>query len=167
MKNLIFQILILCLLVLYFNSELHFTAYSKSLAFNTNKNYQAIVLGEIVKKETKKIGNFWITIYKLKTKKWFYKNLETEKSKYVTIKILGADLPERGIVIKSSVSPSYIPINKDAVFLLEENSKKQKDVFSLSNDGVIYGQELDMFKNLKSIELKNNEFVLTYKGKQK
>ena len=167
MKILRFQILILILLVVFFNFASKSLAYSKSLTFDTSKNYQAIVLGEIIKKETEKIGNFWITKYKLKTRKWFYKNSKTEKSKYITIKILGADLPERGIVIKSSVSPRYIPVNKDAVFLLEENSRKQKDVFSLSNNGVIYGEELNMFKNLKSLEFRNNEFVPIYKGKQK
>ena len=103
MKILRFQILILILLVVFFNFASKSLAYSKSLTFDTSKNYQAIVLGEIIKKETEKIGNFWITKYKLKTRKWFYKNSKTEKSKYITIKILGADLPERGIVIKSSV----------------------------------------------------------------
>ncbi|GEM_PF-4514812 len=167
MRILKFQILIFTLLAACLIFEFKTVAYSKPLTLNTTKNYQAIVLGEIIKKEVKKTNGYWITEYKLKIKKWFYKIPDIEKSKYVTLKILGADFPERGIVIKSSVSPNYIPVKQDAIFLLEENIRKQKNVFSLSNNGVIYGQELDMFKNLRSIELKNNKFILTYKGKQK
>ena len=142
-------------------------AFTNTLNFNIQKDYEAIVLGKIISKEVKKSNNYWITEYKLKTKKWFYKKSSTEKSKYLIIKILGAELPERGIVIKSSVSPNYIPVNQDAVFLLEENIKKQKNVYSLSTDGVIYGDELQKFKSMKSIELIDGKLIPVLKEKHK
>lgn len=105
---------------------------------NTFKDYQAIVLGKITNKKVKKVGNTYITEYKLKTKKWLFKNLNVKETKYITIKVLGAELPKKGIVIKASTTPSYIPIKKEAIFILKQNKLKEKDIFTLSRDGVIY-----------------------------
>ena len=105
---------------------------------NTFKDYQAVVLGKVTNKKVKKVGNTYITEYKLKTKKWLFKNSNVKETKYVTIKVLGAELPKKGIVIKASTTPSYIPIKKDAIFMLKQNKLKQKDIFTLSQDGVIY-----------------------------
>lgn len=105
---------------------------------NTFKDYQAIVLGKITNKKVKKVGNTYITEYKLKTKKWLFKNLNIKETKYLTIKVLGAELPKKGIVIKASTTPNYIPIKKEAIFILQHNKLKEKDIFTLSRDGVIY-----------------------------
>lgn len=104
-----------------------------------DEKYEAIVQGKIVKKEVKKIDRIYITEYKLKIKKWLFKKPDVEKSKYVTIKILGAELPEKGIVIKASTSPGYIPYKKEAVFLLEKTKGKNKNVYTITKDGVITG----------------------------
>ena len=62
------------------------------------------------------------------------------------IKILGAELPEKGIVIKASTSPAYVPIKKDAIFLLENTKKKEKNVFTLSKNGIITKDKLEEIK---------------------
>lgn len=103
----------------------------------STKNYQAIVLGKVIKKQIKKSDNFYITEYKLKTKKWLFKKPEIKQAKYLTIKILGGEVPEKGIVIKVSTAPNYIPFKKEAIFLLENNKVKQKDTFTLSKEGVL------------------------------
>lgn len=105
------------------------------------KNYQAVVLGKITDKKVKKSNHVYLTEYSLKPKKWLFKKPDVKITKNIKIKVLGAELPEAGIVIKSSTSPSYIPMNKEAIFLLEQNKLKQKDVFTLSKNGVIYENE--------------------------
>lgn len=115
------------------------------------KNYQAVILGKITDKKIKKIGNLYITEYNLKPKKWLHKKSEVKITKNIKIKVLGADLPEAGIVIKSSSSPDYIPINKEAIFLLEKNKLKQNDVFTLSANSIIY-ENNSLSLSIKEIE---------------
>lgn len=115
-----------------------FPSFPSTFSNPAEEKYQAIVLGKMVKKQIKKSGNSYITEYKLKTKKWLFKKPYIKKQKYLTIKILGAELLEAGITIKASCSPDYIPMKKEAMFLLEQNKLKQKNVFTLSKDGVIY-----------------------------
>ena len=121
-------------------------AYSNILNNLERKNYQAIVLGRITESKVRNIGNYYITEYKLKPKQWLFKNPSIKKSNYLTIKILGAELPEKGIVIKASTSPDYIPIKKDAIFLLENTKKKEKNIFTLSRNGIITKDKLEEIK---------------------
>ena len=111
-----------------------------SYAFSSFKNYQGIVLGKIIKTEITREDNFYITKYKLKVKKWLYKNPSIEKSKYLTVKILGAELAEKGIVIKASTSPDFISTNKDAIFFLE-STKNKNNIFTISRGGIIYKEK--------------------------
>ena len=115
----------------------------KSLA-----SYQAIVLGKVTNYQIKKIGDFYITEYKLTPKKWIYKNCAVQEKKHLTVKILGAELPKKGLVIKSSTAPNFIPINKEAIFLLVNTKKKESNVFTLLPDGIIYGKSLENYKEL-------------------
>ncbi|MBI3589977.1 MAG: hypothetical protein HY094_01195 [Candidatus Melainabacteria bacterium] len=119
-----------------------------------NQDYQAIVLGKIIKKEVKVVNNTYLTEYKLKTKKWFFKKDAIKKTKFITIKVLGADLPEKGIVIKASTTPDYIPVGKEAIFFLEQNKLRQPNIFTLSKNGVIY--------NDSSFKLKPSEIEHLY-----
>ena len=102
------------------------------------KRYEAIVQGKIISKKVKKIDNYYITEYKLKSKKWIYKKPEVEKRNLITIRILGAELLDKGIVIRPSFAPNYVPINKQAIFLLEKTKRKQKNIYTLSTDGIIF-----------------------------
>ena len=128
-------------ILLLFLAACPFLPLSANVSLLTTKfgnNYEAVVLGKITNKKIKKIGGFYITEYKLKTKKWLFKKTNIKEAEFLTIKILGADLREKGIVIKASTSPDYIPMNKEAVFLLENTKKKQKNVFTLQKNGIIY-----------------------------
>ncbi len=111
-------------------------AIASELIYN-KKKYQAIVIGKIVKEKVEKHGSIYITEYKLKTKKWLFKKTDIEKSKYLTLRILGGNIPEKGIIIKVSTSPDYIPINKEAIFLLEKTKLRQNNIFTLSKDGIV------------------------------
>lgn len=115
-----------------------FSSQQSAFSIQYYKKYEAVVEGKITNKKVKKINNYYITEYKLKPKKWIYKKPEVKKTNSLTIRILGAELPEKGIVIKSSVAPYYVPINKEATFLLEKTKSKQKNVFTLTNNGIIF-----------------------------
>ncbi len=123
-------------------------AFASELIYNP-KRYQAIVIGKIVKEKIEKHGSIYITEYKLKTKKWLFKKPYIEESKYITLRILGADIPEKGIIIKASTSPDYIPINKEAVFLLEKNKLRQSNVFTVSKDGIVSKEQWRLSINEK------------------
>lgn len=138
MQKIFFKILSATLFIVLLMPALGSITSLSSPINNLSKNYQAIVLGKITKQKVKKSGKTYITEYKLKVKKWLYKQSKVKQTKYLTIKVLGAELPEKGIVIKASTTPNFIPINKDAIFLLERNKLKQNDVFTLSKNGVIY-----------------------------
>ncbi len=114
-----------------------FIAFSQVLELSSNDSYEAIVIGEMVDKDVKKRKNYYFTEYKLKTSEWLFKKAEVKKSKYVKIKILGADLPKKGIIIKLSTAPDYVPMKKPAIFLLERTKKHEKNVFTLSEGGII------------------------------
>ncbi len=167
MKLFIYRFFLIGLLLAFCSQDTQAVLTTDILTIKTKKIYKGIVSGQIIKKEIKKSDNSWLTEYKLKVNKWFYKAPEINKSKYITLKILGAELPERGLVIKSSIAPAYIPIKEDAIFLLEENIRKQENVFSLSNNGVIYGDELNLFKYIKSFEYKNNNYIAHYEDNSK
>ena len=124
------------LILLFVFSFAPINSYAASI--QTNTNYQAVVLGEIIKKKVKKSSNLYYTEYKLKTKKWLYKNSGLKQSKHLTIRTLGAELPEKGLVIKASTSPDFIPIKKDAIFLLEDTKRKQKGIYTLSKNGILH-----------------------------
>ncbi|OGI20931.1 MAG: hypothetical protein A3B68_01825 [Candidatus Melainabacteria bacterium RIFCSPHIGHO2_02_FULL_34_12] len=103
-----------------------------------NKNIHAIVSGRIINKKVVKSGNLYLTEYRLKIKNWLFKKNNIKTSKYITLKVLGADLEKEGIIIKASTSPDFIPMHKDAIFLLTQNKKTQKNVFTLSKNSIIY-----------------------------
>lgn len=105
--------------------------------YSTDK-YEAIILGKITTKTVKQIGNYYITEYKLIPKKWLYKKPNIKEFKIISLKVLGAELPEKGLVIKASTTPNYIPIKKDAVFFLEKTKSKKENVFTVSKNGVLY-----------------------------
>ena len=122
-----------CIAFLFLTGILHLPA----CAFDPK--YEAVVKGEIIKKEIKKIDRIYVTEYKLKTKKWLFKKHDIKEEKYLTIKVLGAELPKKGIVIKASTSPDYVPYKKEAVFLLEKTKSKNKNVYTITKGGVITG----------------------------
>jgi hypothetical protein len=101
------------------------------------KDREAIVLGKITKKQVLKLNNYYVTEYKLKIKKWIYKKPYIENKKTVTLRILGADLPDKGITIKASTSPDYIPLNTDAIFVLHKTKLNQNNIFTLSRNSII------------------------------
>lgn len=107
-------------------------------SISSNNLYEAIVLGQMLKKNVKKSGNYYITEYKLKPKEWLYKKPGVKKSNVITVKVLGADLPKRGLIIKASTSPDYIPMMKDAIFFLVKTKSEKDDVFTITKNGVIY-----------------------------
>lgn len=113
------------------------TQYSALSTQHLNK-YEAIVEGKITKQKVKKINGYYVTEYKLKPNKWLYKKPEVEKKRSLTLRVLGAELPKKGIVIKASTSPGFVPIQKEAIFLLEKTKQKHKNIFTVSNNGIIY-----------------------------
>ena len=141
-----FSMFKIVLFVLLGNSIFYSQAFSKTFNNLERKNYQAVVLGKITESRVKKLRNYYITEYKLKPKQWLFKDPSVKKSDYITIKVLGAELPRKGIVIKASTSPDYIPIKKDAIFLLENTKKKEKNMFTLSKNGIITKDKLEEIK---------------------
>ena len=125
-----------------------YPACSIPISNELTNRYQAIVLGEMVKKKVKKVGNFYLTEYKLKTKKWLLKQSNVKEAKYLKIKILGAELPKRGIVIRVSSSPTYVPMKKDAIFFLENNKKRKKNTYTISRDGIISSKYLEEIQKI-------------------
>lgn len=101
------------------------------------KKYQAVVLGKIINEKIKKSGNTYLTEYKIKVKKWLVKKPFVKETRFVRIRVLGAELKDAGIVIKASTTPEHIPINKEVIFLLEQTKLKQKHIFTLSKDGIL------------------------------
>ena len=98
--------------------------------------YEAIVSGKLTKSKVLKSGNLYLTEYKLKTTSWLFKQPSIKEKKYIKIKILGADLEKKGMVIKASISPDNIVLNKDAVFLL--NKTKEENIYTIPKEGIIY-----------------------------
>lgn len=151
MQKLFFKILSAALLIVLLIPAFGSITSLSSPINNSSNKYQAVVLGKITKQKVKKVGKTYLTEYKLKVKKWLYKQPKVKQTKYLIIKVLGADLPEKGIVIKASTTPDYVPIKKDAIFLLERNKLKQDDVFTLSKNGVIYKNNFYL-PNINDIE---------------
>lgn len=147
------------ILILVFTSILFYSLPTTAGSFKTAtpevfpcKKCKAIVLGKIVSEKIKNNDNYYITEYKLKTKKWLFKANDVKERKYVKLKVLGASLPKKGIVIKSSCAPDYIPIKQDAIFILKQNKLKQKNVFTLSRESIIHLN--NYLFSLKSEDLK-------------
>ena len=145
---------VLILLVFLFSSSILNTFAKESVDF-TNPKYQAIVLGKMIKKKVVKSDNFYLTEYKLKSQMWLYKKPEIKKSKYLKVKILGAELEKEGLIIKTSCAPDFVPLKKEAIFFLENNKKKKKNTFTLSKGGIVYGKNIkdivDIFEKKKEI----------------
>lgn len=141
MRIIYLKISVLILLYFLLTQNLTFAFSETDININNYKNYQAVVLGEMVDKKIKKAGNYYLTEYKLKTKKWLFKQANIKEANYLKIKVLGAEFPNRGIVIKSSAAPDYIPMNSDAIFLLENNKKPKKNTFTIPKNGVIVLKE--------------------------
>ncbi len=138
-KNL--KLIPLALIVFCFSSS---PALSKTNNSFEKKKYQAIILGKITDSKIKKEGNFYVTEYNLIPHKWFFKSPKVKKSKLITIKILGAELPEKGIIIKASTSPLHVPIDQEAVFLLE--GTRENEILTISRNGIISKEEFIKLK---------------------
>ena len=143
MKFLIYKIIFFLLLG---NFLLYSQASGKIINDSEKEKYQAIVLGKITESKVKNVGNYYITEYRLKPKKWLFKNPSVKKSNYLTIKILGAELREKGIVIKASTAPDYVPIKKDTIFLLENTKRKENNIFTISKNGILPVSKLKELK---------------------
>ena len=102
--------------------------------------YEAIVSGKLTKSKVLKSGNLYLTEYKLKTTNWLFKQPSIKEKKIIKIKILGADLKKKGMVIKASISPDNIVLNKEAVFLL--NKTKKHNIYTIPKEGIIYKETL-------------------------
>ena len=138
-KKILKKSVFICLLLILINS-----CAATALANNLHedlKSKEAIVLGKIIKKQIIKLNNYYITEYKLKIKKWIYKKPYIANSKTVTIRVLGADLPDKGITIKASTSPDYVPFNTDTIFILNKTKQKYKDIFTLSKNSIFNPDE--------------------------
>jgi hypothetical protein len=133
-----FLLLIAITLILF--SSFYFKAYSKTPLISDTKKYEAIVSGKLIKSKVIKSGNLYLTEYKLKTTKWLFKKSYIKERKIVKIKILGADLQKKGLVIKASISPNNITLNKEAVFLL--NKTKKQNLYTIPKEGIIYKEPL-------------------------
>ena len=104
------------------------------------QKYEAIVSGKLTKSKVLKSGNLYFTEYKLKTTSWLFKRPYIKEKIYIKIKILGADLQKKGMVIKASISPENIVLNKEAVFLL--NKTRKQNVYTIPKEGIIYKETL-------------------------
>lgn len=136
---------ILLLLITLFLDSSYLKTYSKSLTNLNNKNYEAIVLGNLIEKKILKRGNFYLTQYKFKPEKWIYKKEGMKKEKYLKVNVFGADLEKEGLLIKASTTPDYMPLNEDVILFLENTLAKKKNLFTISKDGIIYGESVENF----------------------
>lgn len=143
--NLHFLKTLALILFLIFN-EIYFSTNSLAESQITISRYKAIVLGEMKNKKIKKSGGYYYTEYKLKPKNWLFRNPSVKASKNIKIKIFGADLKNKGLVIKSSSSPDYVPMNEEAIFFLEGTARREKDAFTITKGGIIYGEKLEQVK---------------------
>ncbi|GEM_PF-4403715 len=134
-KKILKKSVFIWLLLILINSRAS-TALANSLHEDL-KNKEAIVLGKITKKQIIKLNNYYITEYKLKIKNWIYKKPYIANSKTVTLRVLGADLPDKGITIKASTSPDHVPFNTDTIFILNKTKQKYKDIFTLSKNSIL------------------------------
>lgn len=134
------------LFVVLIFSELYFTHNAFAEVKNVTNKYKAIILGEMKNIKIKKAQGYYFTEYKLKPKNWLFRNPSVKASKSIKIKIFGADLKNKGLVIKSSSSPDYVPMNEEAIFFLEGTARKEKDAFTITRGGIIYGEKLEQVK---------------------
>jgi hypothetical protein len=137
--------ILLLLIILLFDSSFLKT-FPNNLTNLNNRNYEAIVLGNLIKKKVFKRGDFYLTQYKFKPKKWFYKKEKVAQKKYLKINVFGADLEKEGLLIKASTTPDHMPLNEDVILFLEETMSKKKNLFTISRDGIISGDSVCKFK---------------------
>ncbi len=152
-------ILISLTILTFLNCDFNHSSLASVISGRNIEKYPGIVLGRILEKKIVKSGVYYLTEYKLKVKEWLYTKDNIEKVEYITIKILGAEFPEKGIVMRASTAPRYIPIKKEALFFLEYNKVRKKNIYTLSNDGVIYGKkdyrtEINEIKSIKRKKIK-------------
>lgn len=122
-----------------FFSNLVFASQNLSAEIKSlEKKSEGIVLGKIISKAVKKKNGLYFTEYKLKVKEWLYKKNQIKNNNHITLRLLGAELKDKGIVIKASNTPGYIPIKKEAIFVLQRTNFK--DIYTLAKNGVIYNQ---------------------------
>ncbi len=121
-------------------SGFYFKVYSKASLIPDTKKYEAIVSGKLIKSKVTKSGNLYLTEYKLEITKWLFRKSYIEEKRIIKIKILGADLPEKGLIIKASISPDNIVLNKEAVFLL--NKTKKQNLYTIPKEGILYKEIL-------------------------
>ena len=112
---------------------------------NLDKKYQAVVTGKIVNKKVKQKEGHYYTEYKLKVKDWIYKKDAVKKTDKITIRIYGAELKKQGVAISYSLTPSYIPFKEESIFFLELTSANHPDIFTITKNGIIYGNEYRNF----------------------
>ena len=141
-----FFTLIKIIFILSFCFLFSFKAQSKEALLQHKEKYQAIVLGEITESTVKKKETYYITEYKLKIKDWLFKRPLIQETNLITIRVLGADIPEKGIVIKASTTPDYIPLKRNAIFLLENLRKKEKNIFTITQNGILPASKLKELK---------------------
>lgn len=154
--------ILLLLITLIFESSFLKT-YPKNLTNLNNSNYEAVVLGNLIKKKVIKKGNYYLTQYKFKPKKWLYKKRRVKKKKYLKVIVFGADLEKEGLLIKASTTPDYMPLNEDVVLFLEETMAKKKNLFTISKDGIVYGKRVkDVEFNISTGETKWKKHSLHY-----
>ena len=132
-KSSFIKILYLPLILLTFHLQF---LNNKALSLDSSQKHEAIVLGKIIHKKVIKINNYYLTEYKLKVNNWIYKKPYIKKKKFIKIRILGAVLPKKGIIIKASTSPDSVPFKKEAVFYLEKTNTKHNNVFTLSKESI-------------------------------
>lgn len=144
--NYIKNVSILLLLITLFFESTFLASYPNILTNRNNSKYDAIVLGSLIKKKVFKSGNFYLTQYKFKPEKWIYKKEEVKKKKYLKVNVFGADLEKEGLLIKASTTPDYIPMNEDVVLFLEKTLAKKKNLYTISKDGIVYGDNIKNFK---------------------
>ena len=142
--------ILLLLITLFFESSF-LNSYSKSLTNLNNGNYEAIVLGNLIKKKIIKRGNFYLTQYKFKPEKWIYKKEGVKKEKYLKINVFGADLEKEGLLIKTSITPDYMPLDEDVILFLENTLANKKNLFTISKNGIIYGENLKNYLSKEKI----------------
>ena len=127
-------------LILLFSFLFLLKAQSKEILAPNTEKYEAIVSGTLINSKVLKSGNLYLTEYRLKTTKWLFKKSNIKEKKIIKIKILGADLPRKGILIKASISPDNIVLNKEAIFLL--NKTKKQNVYTVPKEGILYKETL-------------------------
>ncbi len=123
-----------------------FNIYTPTFAYNltnlNNDNYEAVVLGTLIKKKVFKENNFYLTQYTFKTKTWISKKENLKERKTLKVNVLGADLEKKGLLIKTSETPNHIPLNEDVILFLEKTKSNKKHTYAIRKNGILYGENI-------------------------